>query len=57
MKGNNEIKLNQATMIDAMQQWLDSVMPENTSKVSAVKLSDDRLSNSFVIFLTDKDTP
>ena len=57
MKGNNEIKLNQATMIDAMQQWLDSVMPNNAPKVTAVKVSDDRLENSFIIFLSDKDTP
>lgn len=24
MKGSNELKLNQATMIEAMQYWLDS---------------------------------
>lgn len=37
MKGNNELHLNTATMIEALQYWLDHVMLQNTPTVTGVK--------------------
>lgn len=36
MKGNNELVLNQATMIEAVQYWLDSRMVQPVPKVTGV---------------------
>ena len=37
MKGNNELILNEATMIQAIQFWLDSKMVQQAPKVTSVK--------------------
>lgn len=42
MKGNNQLILNEATMIEAVQLWLASKYPEKTPVVTAVTLSNSR---------------
>jgi hypothetical protein len=46
MKGNNKLHLNEATLIDIVQQWVDRIMTEH-SKVVSVK---------FVDYMGDDDT-
>jgi hypothetical protein len=42
MKGNNELRFNPATMIEAVQQYLNSLMvPGKSPKVTGVKWKDD----------------
>lgn len=41
MKGRNEITMNQATMIDAVQEYLSKRMPTTPLKVESVKTSKD----------------
>jgi hypothetical protein len=40
MIGNNEMILNEATMIQAVQEWLDKRMPNSHTKVTSVSKSD-----------------
>lgn len=53
MEGNNELTLNHATMIQAVQTWLDThVLREgHGQKVTSVEKSDD----GFVVKLTRQD--
>ena len=41
MKGNNELRINEATMMEAVQLWLDSKFKENPPTVKAVEQSSD----------------
>lgn len=57
MKGNNELHLNTATMIEAVQMWLDSKMPHGAPTVTMVKPSG-RGDAMFVVDLSsDADRP
>ena len=54
MKGKNELILNEATMIEAVQFWLASQMPEAPRVVSVA--NDRSVSNTFrIIFMSDTD--
>lgn len=37
MKGNNELRLNEATMIEALQLWIEHQFAENAPRVSSVE--------------------
>ena len=39
MKGNNELHLNTATVMEAVQQWLDNKMPTSSPTVTHFKSS------------------
>ena len=57
MRGNNELRLNQATMIEALQQYLNAQM---TSAQKVVSIEQDSRPNGgtfdgFVVKLTDHD--
>lgn len=34
MKGNNTLELNQATIMEAMQEWIDKRMPHTPQRVT-----------------------
>ncbi|MDZ4343257.1 MAG: hypothetical protein U1E51_12590 [Candidatus Binatia bacterium] len=48
MKGNNTFHLNEATLIEAMQEYLDKRMLVYTPKVVSVRLSGE-VNNSFEV--------
>ena len=37
MKGNNELRLNETTMIEALQLWVDSQFAKDAPRVSSVE--------------------
>jgi len=49
MKGSNDLILNEATMIEAVQFWLDSKMVPQAPKVTGVKAKDDGYSKTFTV--------
>jgi len=51
MKGNNELHLNTATMIQILQQWIDSQIPLEPPTVTNVK-SEKGTSETFIINLS-----
>ncbi|MCR4319764.1 MAG: hypothetical protein NUV74_05435 [Candidatus Brocadiaceae bacterium] len=51
MKGSNDLILNEATMIEAIQFWLDSRMVPPVPKVTGVKAKADGYSSTFTIAL------
>ena len=51
MKGNNELILNEATMIEAVQFWLDSRMVQMAPKVTGVNSKNEGYSKTFEIAL------
>ncbi|MEO8297099.1 MAG: hypothetical protein ABI574_04750 [Burkholderiales bacterium] len=54
MKGNNELRLNLATMIEAVQMWLDCKMPCGAPTVTRISFSGD----TFGVFVSsDVDRP
>lgn len=58
MKGSNEMILNQATMIEAVQMWLDSqMMPGKSPQVSTVKANGTSSyeGTQFAVSLTDRE--
>jgi len=58
MKGNNSLTLNEATMIEAMQEWLIKRMGEFAPKVTSVKPNpgdSDRYCTSFTVSTTDQE--
>ncbi len=56
MKGNNDLHLNEATIIEAMQQWLDREMPKDTPKVTGVKTKSEGYSGStFVVSVINEE--
>ena len=56
MKGNNELILNTATMIEAVQEWLDRRMPEHAPQVNHVTSKPDG-SGMFTVSLMERETP
>ncbi len=52
MLGTNEMQLNEATMIEAVQLWLDSKMPKSP-RVSSVKSSNGYV-HPFTIILVER---
>lgn len=58
MKGKNDLILNEATIIEAVQFWLDSKMVKNTPTVTSVKSAKDGYSMTFIVSLdADADRP
>jgi hypothetical protein len=57
MKGNNTLILNEATMIEAVQFWLDSkIVPSQSPKVTSVKHDKtDAYSDCFKVLLLSED--
>lgn len=60
MKGNNELLLNQATMVAAVQMYLDSLMVKPAPKVTLVEREISRPNSigdtdSFRVRLTDRE--
>jgi hypothetical protein len=52
MKGNNQLVLNEATMIEAVQFWLDSKMTPTAPKVTQVAGPADKYGgNTFTVSL------
>lgn len=51
MIGSNELHLNTATMIEAMQQWIDAKMPHGAPTVTDVRVLD-RTERTFVVALS-----
>ena len=52
MKGSNDLILNEATMIEAIQFWLDAEMAQPAPKVTSVKSESGSLySNTFKVSL------
>ena len=51
MKGNNELILNEATMIEAVQFWLDSRMVQMAPKVTGVNSKNEGFIKTFEIAL------
>ena len=50
VKGNNELCLNEATMIEAVQFWLQSVMAEGKApKVTGIQMDGQAGSKTFVV--------
>lgn len=60
IKGSNTLHLNEATMIEAMQEWLDArTIPTHRGDavVAAVKYEGGSYDGRFVITLKEKETP
>ena len=54
MKGNNELILNEATMIEIVQAWLNANMLGEVPSVTGVNVVNN-ISNSFKIYLASED--
>lgn len=54
MKGNNTLELNEATLIEAMQEYLDKRMTEHSPRVTAVKSSKVGLSDGFTVRVEER---
>ena len=52
MIGNNELHINTATLVEAVQMWLDSKMPLGAPTVTTVKPS--RSDSMFVVDLSSE---
>lgn len=57
MKGNNELHLNTATMIEAVQQWIDGQMPNGAPTVTGIKPRNDNTASFVVNLSSDADRP
>lgn len=58
MTGNNELRLNKATMIRAVQEWIDRTFTEgNRATVADVTASGAKYDEMFTVMLTDQDRP
>lgn len=55
MKGSNVIKLNQATMIQALEEYFARVMPEVRPRVESVKPTKEGLTDDFAVVLVVDD--
>jgi len=51
MIGSNDLILNEATMIEALQFWLDSEMAQPTPKVTGVKSKESGYGSTFTVSL------
>jgi len=55
MKGNNELRLNEATMIEALQMWIDAQFTKNPPRVASVEeLSSTNYCKEFSVKVTDE---
>lgn len=54
MKGNNELRLNHATMIEALQLWIDSKFKGPLRVESVEQLSDTNYCREFAVKVTDE---
>jgi hypothetical protein len=54
MKGNNELILNEATMIEIVQAWLNANMLGDVPSVTGVNVANN-ISNLFKIYLASED--
>lgn len=54
MKGNNEIILNQATMIEAVQMWIDHCFKEPNVTVTCVSSEGHGLADQYRIYISEK---
>lgn len=54
MKGNNKLELNEATMIDAIQEYLNKRMTIHAPKVTSVKSSKEGLSDGFTVTVEER---
>lgn len=52
MKGNNELKLNEATMMEVVQEWLDRQLPAGAPTVTSVKGGSSNYDLTFTVGLT-----
>ena len=57
MKGQNTLKLNQATMIEALQYWLDSQLVKAGSQVVKEVREEDNISSTFKVLIEEKEQP
>lgn len=58
MKGNNELRLNEATMIEALQLWLDSKFTKDAPRVTSVEaIHSGTYCKEFSIKVTDEPKP
>lgn len=54
MKGNNELRLNEATMIEALQLWLDSKFVKAAPRVTGIEeISTGTYCKEFKVKVTD----
>lgn len=55
MKGNNELRLNHATMIEALQMWIEHQFAQNAPRVVSVEeLSSSGYCKEFSVRVTDE---
>lgn len=52
MLGSNELRINEATMMEAVQLWLDSTFKENPPRVESVSEVGDNYSRVFQLKLS-----
>ena len=57
MIGTNELRLNEATMIEAVQEYLDKRMPTATPKVASIKSLQGSGQGLFEVQLVEPDQP
>jgi len=55
MRGMNEFKFNQATMVDAAQYYLEKIMKAPVPKVTSVTSKNDGIYTDFIIKVEEKD--
>ena len=54
MKGNNEFRFNQATMIEIVQKWIDSHISD-TPKVTAISYNSNSMEFTIMVSSEDKE--
>lgn len=54
MIGNNELHLNEATLIEALQFWLDAKLKVPAPTVTGVKMNDAYGSKTFVVSVSSE---
>lgn len=54
MKGNNELKLNEATMIEVVQEWLDRQLPGGAPTVTSVKGGSNNYDLTFTVSVSSE---
>lgn len=56
MIGNNELRLNEATMMQALQYWLESKMPNGAPTVTGID-KPNQYDAVFIVRLESKESP
>lgn len=54
MKGNNELKLNEATMIEVVQEWLDRQLPAGAPTITSVKGGGNQYDLTFTVMMSSE---